>query len=63
MKFLAADTVGFSLGGADGVIGLGRHYEDEELSFIHMLKKIMLQILHYFLYYLKRKLEKEQLDN
>ena len=39
MKFLAADTVGFSLGGADGVIGLGRHYEDEELSFIHMLKK------------------------
>ena len=39
MKFLAADSVSISLGGADGVIGLGRHYEDEELSFLHMLKK------------------------
>ena len=39
MKFLAAESVDISLGGADGVIGLGRHYEDEELSFLHMLKK------------------------
>ena len=39
MKFLVASSVRFSLGGADGVIGLGGHYEDEEMSFLHMLKK------------------------
>ena len=39
MKFLVANSVPFSVGGADGVIGLGRHFEDEELSFLHMLKK------------------------
>ena len=39
MKFLAASSVGISLGGADGIIGLGKNYKDEELSFLHMLKK------------------------
>lgn len=39
MTFLAASSVDISVGGADGVIGLGCHYENEKLSFLHMLKK------------------------
>ena len=39
MKFLAATQVDITVDGADGVIGLGRYYEDEELSFLHILKK------------------------
>lgn len=42
MKFGAASRIsmtGTTYGNADGVIGLGHNYEDEEMSFIHMLKE------------------------
>ena len=42
MKFGAANRIsisGNSYGNADGVIGLGHYYEDEQLSFMHMLKQ------------------------
>ena len=42
MKFGVASRIsitGDNYGAADGVIGLGHYYEDEEMSFIHMLKE------------------------
>ena len=41
MKFGVANriTTTNSYGNADGVIGLGHYYEDEQMSFMHMLKK------------------------
>ena len=39
MKFAVANSGSIDLGDADGAIGLGRKYEDEQLSFIHMLKQ------------------------
>ena len=42
MKFGVASRIsitGDNYGAADGVIGLGHYYEDEEMSFIHILKE------------------------
>ena len=39
VKFGAADVTDFEVEGGDGIIGLAHDYDDEELSFIHMLKK------------------------
>ena len=39
MKFGVASRTTFEADNADGVIGLGHHYKDENLSFMHMLKK------------------------
>lgn len=41
MKFGAATSVGrrVEVDDADGIIGLGHYYKDEQLSFLHMLKK------------------------
>ena len=42
MKFGVVNIVNsyyISYGNADGVIGLGHYYEDEQLSFMHMLKQ------------------------
>ena len=41
MKFGAATSVGrrVEVNDADGIIGLGHYYKDEQFSFLHMLKK------------------------
>ena len=39
VKFGAASVTDFNVEGGDGIIGLAHDYDDEELSFIHMLKK------------------------
>ena len=39
IKFGVADKTDLSVDGGDGIIGLAHYYEDEAMSFIHMLKK------------------------
>ena len=39
MKFGVASRTNMDADNADGVIGLGHHYKDENLSFMHMLQK------------------------
>ena len=39
VNFGVADQTDFSVDNGDGIIGLGRNYEEENTSFIHMLKK------------------------
>ena len=39
IKFGAAEETDFNVEDSDGIIGLAHYYEDESLSFIHMLKK------------------------
>ena len=38
-KFGVADNTNLYINGADGILGLSHYYENEDLSFIHMLKK------------------------
>ena len=39
IKFGAAEETDFNVEDSDGIIGLAHYYEEENLSFIHMLKK------------------------